>query len=97
MHVSPDAARYAVVFAADSGTEALYDCHNRNTDQVVDLCLLVGTEAHKRNLVAQGQGRDFYPVAFAEQAASALRADHRAQPEVLLAAGQAECDSLASR
>lgn len=98
LFTNDNAARYAVIFAADAGTEALYNCDTsndfRNTDDVVELAAAVGNEAEKRRLAAEGK-RDFYPVAFAEQAAEALRRNHAASLRDLYEAGQAECDSLA--
>lgn len=88
-------AAYAAIFAADAGTDALY--RDRDTTDVADLCVAVAEEATSRKAAADAEGCDFYPVAFVEQAAAALRANPEATIEQLFAAGQAECDSLARR
>ena len=90
-----DLARYAAIFAADAGTDALY--YNRYTDDVADLCLTVAKVAILRRDEASEAGRDFYACAFVEQAAQALNQCHAATLEQLFDAGQQESDNLARK
>lgn len=91
-----DLARYAAIFAADAGTDALY-YNDRYTDEMAELCLDVALEAIKRRDAAQEAGEDFYACAFVEQAAFALNQCHAATLEQILDAGQMESDSIAGR
>jgi hypothetical protein len=91
-----DLARYASIFAADAGTDALY--HNdRYTDEMADLCFAVALEAIKRRDVAQEAGEDFYACRFVEEAAQLLKYRPEATLEHLFEAGQKECDALARK
>jgi len=91
-----DLARYAAIFAADAGTDALY-YNDRYTDEMADICVDVALEAIKRRDAAEEAGMDFYACAFVEAAASALNQCHAATMEQLLDAGQRESDSLAGK
>jgi hypothetical protein len=91
-----DLARYAAIFAADAGTDALY-YKDRYTDEMADLCVNVALEAIKRRDAASEAGEDFYACAFVEAAANALNQCHAATMEQLLDAGQRESDSLAGK
>ena len=91
-----DLARYAAIFAADAGTDALY-YNDRYTDEMADLCFDVALEAIKRRDAAKEAGEDFYACAFVEAAANALHQCHPATLEQLLDAGQIESDSLAGK
>jgi hypothetical protein len=87
-------ARYAAIFAADAGTDALY-YNDRYTDEMAELCIAVAMEAIKRRDAAYAAGLDFYACAFVEAAATALYKCHAATLEQLLDAGQMESDSIA--
>jgi hypothetical protein len=89
-----DLARYAAIFAADAGTDALY-YNDRYTDDMAELCVAVAKEAIKRRDAAAAAGVDFYSCAFVEAAATALYNCHAATLEQLLDAGQMESDSIA--
>jgi hypothetical protein len=91
-----DVARYAAIFAADAGTDALY-YDDRYTDEMADLCVNVALEAIIRRNAAQAAGENFYACAFVEAAANALNQCHAATLEQLLDAGQIESDSLAGK
>lgn len=91
-----DLARYAAIFAADAGTDALYYNH-RYTDEMADICVDVALEAIKRRDAAFAADEDFYACAFVEAAANALNKCHAATMEQLLDAGQRESDSLAGK
>ena len=91
-----DLARYAAIFAADAGTDALY-YKDRLTDEMADLCFAVAWEAMKRRDAALEAGEDFYACAFVEQAANALNQSHAATLEHLFDAGQRESDSIAGK
>lgn len=99
--INEDAARYAIIFAADAGPEALYGYNitdentHRYTDDVVELATLVGNQAERLRKDAEAARRDFFPVAYAEQAAQKLRSNPQATLDELFAAGQAESDSIA--
>lgn len=95
MTYAEDLARYAAIFAADAGTDALY--YKRYTDEMADLCVAVAKKAIWRRDIAQAAGRDFYACAFVEAAACALNKCHSATLEQLLDAGQMESDSLAGK
>ena len=90
---STELARYAAVFAADAGTDALY-YGERITDDVANLCLAIAEEAIAFRDLALSRGEDFYPLAFVEAAAQALAADHSATHVKLVEAGQAEVDMI---
>lgn len=93
-HDEQNVARYAIIFAADAGPEALYEA-DRDTSGVFDLALKVGQEAERRRLLLAVQGGvNFYPQAFVEVAAQALRTNPHASFEELCQAGQDESDSL---
>jgi len=64
-----DLARYAAIFAADAGTDALY-YKDRYTEEMADMCVDVALEAIKRRDAASEAGEDFYACAFVEAAAS---------------------------
>ena len=96
MTYAEDLARYAAIFAADAGTDALY-YGDRDTTDVVNLCLTVAKVAIVRRDEAREAGRDFYACAFVEQAAEALNKCHAATLEQLFEAGQQESDALARR
>lgn len=96
MTYAEELARYAAIFAADAGTDALY-YGDRYTDEMADLCLDVALEAIKRRDEAKEAGKDFYACAFVEQAAQALNQCHAATLEQILDAGQQESDSLAGK
>jgi hypothetical protein len=91
-----DVARYAAIFAADAGTDALY-YDDRYTDEMADLCVNVALEAIMRRDAAQAAGKDFYACAFVEAAANALNQCHAATLEQLFDAGQRESDSIAGK
>lgn len=93
---SRDVARYAAIFAADAGTDALY-YNDRYTDEMADLCVNVALEAIKRRDAASEAGEDFYACAFVEAAANALNQCHAATLEQIFDAGQRESDSLAGK
>lgn len=93
MNHERDLARYAAIFAADAGTDALY-YDDRYTDDMADLCLAVAEEAIKRRGEADEAGEDFYACAFVEAAAAALSACPAATLPQILAAGQTEVDNL---
>ena len=95
--MNESAARYAIIFAADAGTTALYNREGgeRYTEEVFELAAAVGNEAERRRIEAEEAGRDFYALAFAEQAANLLRARPDAGIEELFAAGQSESDNIA--
>lgn len=100
--INENAARYAIIFAADAGTDALYAYgiegkEHRVTDEVVNLATQIGNIAEGRRKDAERDRRDFYPVAFVEQAAAALRDNPHASIHDLCEAGQAESDSIARR
>lgn len=92
-----DLARYAAIFAADAGTDALYYNGRFITDEMADLCVTVAKEAIKRRDAAKAAGMDFYACAFVEAAANALNQCHAATLEQLFDAGQRESDSLAGK
>jgi hypothetical protein len=85
-------ARYAAVFAADAGEQALY--LNRTTDEVADLCVAVADEVVKRRDAALAKGEDYYAMAFVETAASWLSNHPRATFLELCHVGQREVDLL---
>ena len=87
-------ARYAAIFAADAGTDALY-YGDRYTEEMADLCVAVASVAITRRNMANLAGKDFYACAFVEQAAAALYQRHAATIEQLFDAGQQESDNLA--
>ena len=89
-----DLARYAAIFAADAGPEALY-YNDRNTDEMAELCIDVAAEAIKRREAAAEEDKYFYVCAFVEAAANALNQCHAATLEQLLDAGQMESDDIA--
>jgi len=91
-----DLARYAAIFAADAGTDALYYNH-RYTDEMADICVDVALEAITRRDAAMEAGEDFYACAFVEAAANAFNQCHASTMEQLLEAGQRESDSLAGK
>ena len=91
-----DLARYAAIFAADAGTDALY-YKDRYTEEMADMCVMVGLEAIKRHDAASEAGEDFYACAFVEAAANALNQCHAATLEQLFDAGQRESDSIAGK
>lgn len=91
-----DLARYAAIFAADAGAEALY-YNDRYTDEMAELCIAVAQEAIKRRDAAKEAGEDFYACRFVEEAANALNQCHAATLEQMFDAGQMECDALAGR
>ncbi len=94
MNQQQDLARYAAIFAADAGTDALY-YGDRYTDDMADLCLSVAAEAISRREAAEIAGKDFYACAFVEAAAFALNSCHAASLDQLLEAGQIESDLIA--
>ena len=91
-----DLARYAAIFAADAGTDALY-YNDRYTDEMADLCFDVAVEAITRRDAAEKAGENFYACAFVEAAAQALNRCHAATLEQLFDAGQQESDALAGK
>lgn len=91
-----DLARYAAIFAADAGADALY-YGDRYTDEMAALCMAVAEEAIKRREAAKEAGKDFYACAFVERAAQALCQYPAATLEQLFDAGQQESDSLARK
>lgn len=91
-----DLARYAAIFAADAGTDALY-YDERYTDEMAELCVAVATEAIERREAAKEAGEYFYACEFVEAAAQALNKRHAATLEQLLDAGQMASDSLAGK
>lgn len=91
-----DAACYAVTFAADLEPSAIAASTLTMSD-IEQLAIAIGSEASGRNRLAGLEGRDFWPVAFVEQAAAAFNRNPQAHYLELTAAGQAECDSLARR
>lgn len=91
-----DLARYAAIFAADAGTDALY-YNDRYTDEMADLCFDVAVAAIERRDAAQKAGEDFYACVFVEAAAQALNLCHAATLEQILDAGQRESDALAGK
>ena len=96
MTYAEDLARYAAIFAADAGTDALY-YDDRYTDEMADLCITIAKEAIKRRDAAKAAGMDFYACAFVEAAANALNQCHAATLEQLFDAGQRESDSIAGK
>lgn len=96
MTYAEDLARYAAIFAADAGTDALY-YGDRDTTDVADLCLTMAKVAIVRRDEAKEAGRDFYACAFVEQAANALNQCHAATLEQLFDAGQQESDNIARK
>lgn len=96
MTYAEDLARYAAIFAADAGTDALY-YGDRDTTDVANLCITVAQVAIVRRDEAQKAGRDFYACAFVEQAAEALNKCHAATLVQLFDAGQQESDSIARK
>jgi hypothetical protein len=91
-----DLARYAAIFAADAGTDALY-YNDRYTDEMADLCFAVALETMHRRDAASEAGENFYACAFVEAAANALNQCHAATIEQLFDAGQRESDSIARK
>ena len=89
-------ARYAAIFAADAGTDALY-YSDRDTDEMASLCVAVASEAITRRNLANVAGKDFYACAFVEAAAQALNQCHSATLAQLIDAGQQESDNLARK
>lgn len=89
-----DLARYAAIFAADAGADALY-YDDRYTDEMAALCVAVAEEAIKRRDAAKAAGEDFYACEFVEAAARALWLCPTATLEQILDAGQRSSDSLA--
>lgn len=96
MNNAKDLARYAAIFAADAGTDALY-YNDRYTDEMAALCVAVAEEAIKRRDAAKAAGEDFYACEFVEVAADALNQCHAATLEQLFEAGQMASDSLAGK
>jgi len=96
MTYAEDLARYAAIFAADAGTDALY-YGDRYTDEMADLCVAVASEAITRRNMANLAGKDFYACAFVEQAANALNQCHAATLAQLFDAGQQESDNIARK
>ena len=89
-----DLARYAAIFAADAGADALY-YNDRYTDEMAELCVAVAEEAIKRREAAREAGKAFYACVFVEAAANLLWLCHAATLEQILDAGQRSSDSLA--
>lgn len=96
MNNAKDLARYAAIFAADAGTDALY-YDERYTDEMAELCIAVAEEAIRRREAAREAGEDFYACEFVEVAADALNQCHAATLEQLFEAGQMASDSLAGK
>jgi len=86
-------ARYAAIFAADAGTDALY-YGDRITDDVAWLSLAVAQEAIERSDAAEAAGKDFYAQLFVEGAALALARFPSCTLEQLFEAGQLDVDSI---
>lgn len=89
-------ARYAITFAADLEPSAIA-ASTLTAYDIEQLAYDVGFTAHMRNERAGHEGRDFWPVAFVEQAAAEFNRNPSSTFDNLLRAGQAECDSLARR
>ena len=96
MTYAEELARYAAIFAADAGTDALY-YGDRYTDEMANLCVAVASEAITRRNLANVAGKDFYACAFVESAAQALNQCHAATLAQLIDAGQQESDNLARK
>lgn len=100
------ATHLALIFAADCDPDQIYKCFYTNGFN--KLAMAIGEVAEVRRQLAESQRKDFYSCAFVEAAAVAFNkmaddADWHDQEEEplkqmidrLLAAGQAESDSLA--
>jgi hypothetical protein len=96
MTYAEDLARYAAIFAADAGTDALY-YNDRYTDEMAELCVSIAKVVIMRRDDAFAANEDFYACAFIEAAAQLLNQCHAATLEQLLDAGQRESDSLAGK
>lgn len=88
-----NAARYAVIFAADVDPDAYQN--RMNTDEFEDFALSVGVEIERRRVIARAADADFYPAAVAEQGAIFFNTNADATVESCLAFGQAESDAIA--
>jgi hypothetical protein len=88
-----DLARYAAIFAADAGTDALY-YGDRITDDVALLCLAVAQEAIAFRDLAFSRGEDFYAMAFVEAAANMLNRWPTSTLVQLIEAGEAEVEAI---
>lgn len=93
----PNVYRYAILFAQDCEPKVIYadDKGDQPTNTFSALALMVAEVIEVRRQLAEAQGRDFYAGAFAEQAAHCYNKGGTALDD-LLAAGQAESDSIAS-
>ena len=103
-----NSTRYAITFAADCEPSLIWSAMYTATFE--QFAGMVGDTTDVRNQQATIEGKDFYPVAFAEQAAQKFNELIRTGDEkflnygenipeellqICLDAGQAECDSLA--
>lgn len=88
--------RYAVIFAADCEPDAIA-AHNPDeaTEAFTRLSLTIGDRAARLRAVNSACGRDFYPVAYVEQAAQYFNRYPNATLAQLMEAGQLESDSIA--
>lgn len=92
----PYALRYAVIFAADCEPDAIA-AHNPDdtTESFTTLSVTIGYEAARLCDFARADERDFYPVAYVEQAAQYFNRYPNATLAQLMEAGQLESDSIA--
>ena len=92
----PDGLRYAVIFAADCEPDAIA-AHNPDdtTESFTALSVTLGDKAAWLGTIARACGRDFYPVAYVEQAAQYFNRYPNATLAQLMEAGQLESDSIA--
>lgn len=98
MFKSQAAARYALIFATDCDPSAIYryvGCDD-TTEACAVLATRIGNIAEQLRKLHVAMGRDFYPVAFVEQAAAELNRNPQAIFKDLCAAGQRESDSIAA-
>jgi hypothetical protein len=93
MNNAQDLARYAAIFAADAGTDALY-YGDRITDDVALLCIAIAQEAIAFRDLALSRGEDFYPMAFVEAAANMLNRWPTSTLVQLIEAGEAEVEAI---
>lgn len=96
LNASPNAFRYAVLFAQDCEPTAIYSgSDDQPTETFTALALAIGQDIEARRQQAEVEGRDFYAAAFAEQAAQFFNRYPIADYERCMEAGQQESDTLA--
>lgn len=92
--INRNAARYAATFAADCEPDSIGKAE-LSTHEFEELALAIGEEAERRRAEAETAGRNFYPCAFAEAAASSANRFGDFELGRLIEAGQLESDSIA--